>query len=158
MPNLTILPLKHYDEVGRIKPHRFYILSLLIAARGYFVLLAALSYREDSSSLLRLFYPDANAFYLMLALGIPALFCLLVCSFRERLWQKQCCRPFGLLLWLPVIGLFFDLILHLSLAYGQHWRFSWSIAANLLLAFAAMLYIVRSQHLRLFMSDWCRHG
>ncbi|RWR00844.1 membrane protein [[Pantoea] beijingensis] len=79
-----------YDQKGQLRlPLSFWIV-LLLQARTWVLFVVAGASRQQGTDLLTLFYPDAHAFWLGLALGIPAAFGLLLTGYRQRLpgvWQ-----------------------------------------------------------------------
>ena len=149
-----ILPLKHYDEAGRVKPPAGFWLLLLLLCRAYLVFIAALSYRQDSAYLLALFYPLHSYFYWSVALSVPALVVFVVCGFRDKLWQRGIYWFALLLRPLLVCAIVADVVLHLVLARQQYWQFSWLIALTLLLNFRLLLYLFSSKHVALMLRDW----
>ena len=63
---------KHLDLEGH-RPLPFSLhLCLWALMRGYILLILALASRQQSETLLSLFYPDPHQLYLALALGLPA--------------------------------------------------------------------------------------
>ena len=149
-----ILPLQHYDDAGRIKPSTSFWLLLLLLCRSYFVLIAALSYRQDSSFLLGLFYPDPRYFYWGLGIAVPALAVFVLCGFRDKLWQREIFAFVHLLKPLLFTSIAADMVLHLVMAKQQYWQFSWFIALTLLLDFALLLYLFSSKHVSYMLKDW----
>jgi hypothetical protein len=149
-----ILPLKYYDEAGRVKPPAVFWLLLLLICRAYFVFIAALSYRQDSAYLLALFYPRHSYFYWSVALALPALVVFGLCGFRDKLWQHGIFRFVYLVRPLLYCAIIADFVLHLFMARQQYWQFSWLIALTLLLDFSLLLYLFSSKHLALMLRDW----
>jgi hypothetical protein len=122
--------------------------------RSYFVFVASLSFRQDTSALLAIFYPDKHYFYTSLVIAIPALFALLFVSFRERLWQRAHYLIFKLIKPLILIGLLVDVLFHVAMAERQYWQFSWLIAATVLLDCLCLFFVLRDKHIDLMLKDW----
>ncbi|MEI8648331.1 DUF2919 family protein [Paraglaciecola sp. Hal342] len=86
-----LLPLKYYDEAGRIKPANSFLWCLFFLCRPFWVFIASLTFRQDSGALLALFYPDNYYFYLSLGIRpFAALLVVLMISFRAKLWNTSC--------------------------------------------------------------------
>lgn len=149
-----LLPLKYYDDAGRVKPLLWFNLCLLFLARSYFVFVISAANMNDSGKLLGLFYPDKYDFYLGLLLGLPAVFCWAVASYRKQLWQKKYLTLFYWLKPLLLLTLIADFAMHLQMAFQQHWAFSWVLALSLLLDALLFAYVARSKKLKLMISDW----
>ncbi|WP_088328914.1 DUF2919 family protein [Lacimicrobium sp. SS2-24] len=152
----AILPLKYYDAQGRIQPNRLLYLSLLFLMRGYLVFIASLSYRQDPSLILSLFYPDKGYFYFSLLLGLPALIIIGMVFWRHKLFDTRARRLFSAVRVLVILSLVVDAAFHVLMAHHGHWQFSWLIALTLLLDLLFVLYWYRSQTLRLMLRDWYR--
>ncbi|KOC92351.1 DUF2919 domain-containing protein [Winslowiella iniecta] len=79
-----------YDHKGQLRlPFTFWFI-LLLQARTWLLFVMAGASREQGSDLLELFYPDTRAFWIGMALGIPAALGLLLTGYRQRLprlWQ-----------------------------------------------------------------------
>jgi len=149
-----LLPLKYYDQAGRVKPLLCFNLCLLFLARSYFVFAISAANMNDSGKLLGVFYPDKQDFYLGLLLGLPAVFCWALASYRGKLWQAQRFVVFSWIKPLLLLTLMADLLMHLMLAEQQHWAFSWVLAISLMLDAMLLVYVFRSKKLRLMLNDW----
>lgn len=80
----------HYDARGQLRLPFLFWLILLLQARTWLLLVMAGASRQQGNDLLALFYPDRQAFWIGLALGLPALAGLLLTGYRlrlPRLWQ-----------------------------------------------------------------------
>ena len=71
---------------------------LLFQARAWILLVLAGASRQQGDALLRLFVPDTASFYLGLALGFPALSCMLLSGYRQRFPRCWRAMRYGLLL------------------------------------------------------------
>ena len=151
-----LLALKHYDELGRILPPAALYWCLLYLCRSYFVFIASLSFRQDSSGLLAIFYPDKVYFYVSLIIALPSLLVLLVVSFRERFWQAGYYWPFKVVKPLMYLTLFADGVFHIVMAKQQYWQFSWLIALTLLIDGFYLFFVTKDRHLKLMLKDWLK--
>ena len=80
----------HYDARGQLRLPFLFWLILLLQARTWLLLVMAGASRQQGNDLLALFYPDRQAFWIAVALGLPALAGLLLTGYRlrlPRLWQ-----------------------------------------------------------------------
>lgn len=148
------IPLRHFDSKGRIKPNWAFWACVLFLLRSYAVLVAALSFRQDSSALLSLFYPQQAVLYQSLLSGIPVIIAVGCVSFRETIANKILHWPFHFILPLLTLGVVGDFSHYILLAMEMHWRFSWSVAIALTGNAIVALYLVRSLLLRAFIEDW----
>jgi len=88
-PSPDYLP-DEYDGKGQLRLPFLFWLILLLQARTWLLLVMAGASRQQGNDLLALFYPDSQAFWTGLALGLPALAGLLLTGYRTRwprLWQ-----------------------------------------------------------------------
>ena len=148
------IPLRHFDAKGHVKPNWAFWASVLFLLRSYAVLVAALSFRQDSSALLSLFYPQQTVLYQSLLSGIPIIIAVACVSFRETIANKALHWPFRLILPLLILGLVGDFGHYVLLAMEMHWRFSWAAAIALTGNVIVALYLFRSLLLRAFVEDW----
>ena len=151
-----MLALKHYDEAGRILPAGAFYWCLLYLCRGYFVFIASLSFRQDSSALLTIFYPDKVYFYASLIIALPAFMVLAVVSFRERIWRRGYALAFKIVKPFLLVTLLADAVFHVAMARQQHWQFSWLIALTLLIDGFCMFFVMKDRHLKLMINDWTK--
>lgn len=88
-PSPRYLP-DEYDARGQLRLPFLFWLILLLQARTWLLLVMAGASRQQGNDLLALFYPDRQAFWTGLALGLPALAGMLLTGYRlrlPRLWQ-----------------------------------------------------------------------
>lgn len=79
-----------YDHKGQLRLPLAFWLILLLLARTWLLFVMAGASRQQGSALLELFYPDTHAFWVGMALGVPAALGLLLTGYRQRLprlWQ-----------------------------------------------------------------------
>ena len=122
---------KHLDLEGH-RPLPFSLhLCLWALMRGYILLILALASRQQSETLLSLFYPDPHQLYLALALGLPAALTWLASGYRQR-----AAAPLFIMLWchgrwLCLGSAAGELGLQLWQLQQHGWFFSWPQAASL---------------------------
>ena len=148
------MPLKYYDEAGRVIPAAALYWCLLFMCRSYLVFIAALSFRQDSSGLLALFYPDKGYLYASLLGAIPALVVLLIISFREKIRNRAYSGLFSLIKPLLLLTLLADIAFHIGMANKQYWEFSWLIALTLLADMLCLYFVGKDRHLSFMLKDW----
>lgn len=80
-----------YDERGWLRLPRCFWLILLLQARTWVVLVLAAASRQEGESLLAFFYPDREAFWGGMLVGIPAVIAFLLGVRRDQLpllWHR----------------------------------------------------------------------
>lgn len=101
-----------YDAHGRLRLPVLFWCVLLLQARTWVLFVIAGSSREQGNSLLNLFYPDHDAFWLGLLPGVPAVLAFLL-SGRRFAFPALWCGLRGLLIlaqlallcWQPLLWL-----------------------------------------------------
>ncbi|WP_210450659.1 DUF2919 family protein [Pantoea ananatis] len=81
----SVWPPEEYDDKGQLRLPFLFWLILLLQSRTWLLLIMAGASRQQGNDLLALFYPDRQAFWVGLALGLPALAGLLLTGYRSRL-------------------------------------------------------------------------
>lgn len=79
-----------YDSKGQLRLPLSFWAILLLQARTWVLFVMAGASRDQGARLLELFYPDTQAFWIGMALGIPAATGLLLTGYRQRfpaVWQ-----------------------------------------------------------------------
>lgn len=102
-----------YDSHGRLRLPFLFWCVLLLQARTWVLFVMAGASRGQGDTLLTLFYPDHDAFWLGLLPGVPAVMAFL-CSGRRhfipRLWSAirwlLIAAQIALLCWQPLLWLF----------------------------------------------------
>ena len=101
-----------YDAHGRLKLPFLFWCILLLQARTWVLFVMAGASRQQGDSLLTLFYPDHDNFWLGLLPGLPAVVAFLICGRRDKLprvWALMrwllLLAQFVLLLWQPALWL-----------------------------------------------------
>ncbi|WP_229333450.1 DUF2919 domain-containing protein [Glaciecola sp. MH2013] len=148
------LPLHCYDDNGRIKPPLLLMFALIFFARSVVVFIASLSFRQDGSLLLSIFYPDKYQFYLTLLGSLLSVSVLFLIGFREKIWKTGRARVFVALPVLLAIICAFDLGLQLYIIAQQGYLFSWPMATIFLITLLIIWYLLLSKHLREILRDW----
>lgn len=98
MKNTDFYP-DDYDNLGRLRLPVLFWCILLLQARTWVLFVMAAASRQQGDTLLNLFYPDHDMFWLGLLPGIPAVAAFLLSGrrhFYSRLW--------GLMRWLLVVA------------------------------------------------------
>ena len=138
----------HLDLEGH-QPLPFSLhLCLWALMRGYILLALALASRQQSETLLSLFYPDPHQLYLALALGLPAALTWLASGHRQHqatpiyhwLWRHG--------RWLCLGSASGELGLQLWQLQLQGWFFSWPQAASLGIGIWCLSYLLLAKGLR----------
>ena len=76
---------EHFDLDDEIAPLPFLLwVILLFQARAWLLLVMAGASRQQGDTLLRLFVPDTSTFFVGLAMGLPALLCMVLSGYRQR--------------------------------------------------------------------------
>ena len=149
-----LLPLKYYDDAGRVKPALAVYVCIAFLARSLLILIGSVSVRENSEQLLALFYPEKQYLYISLASAFPAFLAFLLLVFREKIWHTNrywmfsCIKPF------IVVSVLADLSLHIMLANAQHWQFSWVIAVILIIDPFIFYFLIKDKHTQMMLIDW----
>lgn len=149
-----LLPLKYYDEAGRVKPAVPLYLCIAFLCRSLLVLIASVSVRDNSEQLLAWFYSDKHYLYLSLGIAIPSFAGLLLLGFREKIWSSNRAWMFSYIKPLLIFAVLADLGLHIKLASMQHWQFSWVIAFTLILDSLFFYFLLKDKHTQLMLKDW----
>lgn len=105
-------PLSAYDAHGRLKLPFLFWCILLLQARTWVLFVMAAASRQQGDTLLNLFYPDHDNFWLGLLPGVPAVVAFLVSGRRfqlPRFWSLMrwalIVAQTALLFWQPVLWL-----------------------------------------------------
>lgn len=118
--------------------------------RGYVAAIISLTFAEDRTRLLKLFYTSSEQFGLMLLIGLPALLVLLATTFAgedERNWANMLMRFAQPLL---LLSLIVDAVLIFWLFIEQHGAFSFGRAAIVFGWFICCWYLINSRRWRFY--------
>jgi len=109
MKNTDFLP-SAYDGHGRLRLPFVFWCVLLLQARTWVVFVMAGASRQQGGTLLDLFYPDHDNFWIGLLPGVPAVLAFLLSGRRHqlpRLWPLMrwilILSQLGLLFWQPLL-------------------------------------------------------
>ncbi len=149
-----LLPLKYYDEAGRVKPALAVYVCILFLSRSLLIIVGSISVRENGEQLLGMFYPDKQYLYISLATATPAFAVLLLLGFREKIWNTNKCWIFTCIKPLLIFSVLTDLSLHTMMASLDRWQFSWVIAFTLLIDLLIFYYLIKDKHTKLMLIDW----
>jgi hypothetical protein len=153
MPTIA-LPLKYYDDAGRVKPPIGLWLYAAFIAKSVLILVGSLTNRDTSESMLEIFYPQRSDFYFGLVLGCFGLAICLLCGFREKIWNAKKIVLFSTIKPLIFCSLLLDLGFQFKLAHANYWAFSWNIGLNILLIGSFTYWAIKSRHLKIMLKDW----
>ena len=151
-----LLPLKYYDDAGRVKPSVAVYVCMAFLSRSLLILIGSISVRDNGDQLLAIFYPEKQYLYISLAIAFPTFLVLLFFSFREKIWHNNRYWIFSCIKPLLIFSVLADLGLCIMLANINHWQFSWSIALTLLLDLLIFYFVVNDKHVQLMLTDWKR--
>lgn len=149
-----LLPLKYYDDAGRVKPAASLYFCIVLLSRSLLILLGSVLIRSNGEQLLALFYPDKQYLYISLGIAFPAFVTLLLLAFREKIWHANKGWIFSWIKPLLILSVLADLGLHIMLASKGHWQFSWVIALTLLLDSLIFYFFIKDKHIQLMLMDW----
>lgn len=150
------LPLKYYDESGRILPPKWLYVLLAFFCLDWVIFIFSLASPSQTDTLLFLFYPQANSLAIALLASLPIVATLLLLSQRERLWKRNFSAwPRALLpLMLMGIGCAFGVTLYHEASVK--WQFELFQGIKLLASIAGLYMVSQSRHLRWMVEDWQR--
>lgn len=141
---------RYLDKEGRASIPLSLLLVLLFEMRGYVAAIISLTFSEDRTRLLKLFYTSSEQFGLMLLIGLPALIVLLATTFvgeDKANWANRLMRFAQPLL---LLSLVFDAVLIFWLFIEQHGAFSFGRAAIVFGWFVCGWYLINSRHWRFY--------
>ncbi|WP_340678849.1 DUF2919 domain-containing protein [Paraglaciecola sp.] len=151
-----LLDLKYYDDAGRVKPASALLWVVVFLCRSLLILIMALAARNDSNTLLRLFYPEEKYLYIGLVIAAPAFVSYLLIAFREKLAKWSQYWSFYFIKMLLFVSCLLDFVYQCYLANMHYWQFSWAIAVILMLDMWIGFFIIKDRHLSVFVADWLR--
>lgn len=154
MANKLLLPLKYYDNAGRIIPPISLWATIFYVSKALFVLIASLTFVQDKSALLGLFYPVKSNLYVGLVISLAGLLVFIICGFREKIWKNKKNYLFGLIKPVLILVLIVDFIFQLYMANQHQWAFSWTLGVSAMLDLLILYWVVTSKHLAFMLLDW----
>ncbi|WP_395344031.1 DUF2919 family protein [Ningiella sp. W23] len=131
-------------------------LFLIFLCRGFLILIISLSFREDSSRMMSIFFPNKWDFYWSLLPAIPAIAVFALLAQRSRIFKAEKQRYFTLIPWLFFIGLVIDTMIQSKIIIRMDFGFSLAHGLSILIACIGIGYGAQSRHMRDLPSDWQR--
>lgn len=119
-------------------------------------MIVSLSFREDSSRMMSLFFPNKWDFYWSLVPTIPAIALLTLFAQRTKIWERQYQRVFRLIPILFTIALASDIAVQIGILSRIDFRFSFTHGISILVSCVGLAYLAKSQHIRDLPIDWSR--
>ncbi|MBT1446478.1 DUF2919 family protein [Shewanella sp. JM162201] len=153
---LTFEHIRWVDDKGHIRPPLFLYLLLAFLGRGWLVFIASLTQFNDRAGLVRLFYPQKEAFLLALASGVGAVLCYVLVLLERKRRPEWARGSFSRMKWLLWPLLLVEAGLLISRLISTDYLFSWTAAMDAVLVFWFALYLAKSQHLSLYFKDWAK--
>ncbi|WP_269520144.1 DUF2919 family protein [Alteromonas sp. BMJM2] len=148
------LPLKYYDESGRILPPVWLYSLLLLLCIDWLVFIFSVASRTQTTDLLAFFYPQKEALGLNLVASLPVLLTLVLISQRERLWKHDLIRWRHCILPFIQIGVLILLTSQVYYLMHHQWGFEVVTAVKILLYSMTLYVVTRSRHLKWMINDW----
>ena len=148
------LPLKYYDESGRILPPKWLYVILALFSLDWIAFIFSLASRSQTEALLKLFYPQSESLVLALLSSVPIVLGLVLISQRERLWKKGITGWSRALLPLILVGVIASLSVQFYHIVSVHWGFEMITAIKVVVSIISLYCISRSRHLRWMIQDW----
>lgn len=143
-----------FDLDGKIQVPVGFNLAILYLLRAYVFWAISLTYSEDRSFILSLFYPDHSLFFISLLIGLPAMVTFFFFSMKKQItknWYKAIWKHLRILL----LGVFFlDLLLQLLSIVNR----SIYIHPMQIVQFIAGVYLcwywLKSKRIKRFFTHW----
>lgn len=148
------LPLKYYDESGRILPPAWFYSLLIVLCLDWLAFIFSLASRTQTNELLAFFYPQKESLGLGLVASLPVLVALVLVSQRERLWQRNAVNWRLIIVPLVHIGIVAQLSVQLFYAMHHHWGFEYVTGVKIVTLSTAFYAVTRSRHLKWMIKDW----
>ncbi|GGZ04511.1 MAG: hypothetical protein PWP74_457 [Shewanella sp.] len=154
----TIDDVHWLDDNGHVRPPLMLYLLLLFLARGWAILVMSLTITSDRAELVKLFYPEKVDFLTALAAGSGAVLAFFL-VIAERRRKPQWCRSAFSSLRILLMGLLgLEAALLFTRLSHSRFLFDWPMALDGLFLFWSALYLYRSRHLKVYVSDWSKHA
>ena len=148
------LPLKYYDDSGRILPPKWLYAMLLLFSFDWLAFIFSLASRSQTNALLSLFYPHRVSLGLALLSSFPIVIGFILISQRERLWKHGLTQWCTWLRPLILTGMTISLIVQWYHASAIHWGFDLITAVKMMLSIVGLYCVGRSRHVRWMIDDW----
>lgn len=141
---------RYLTNDGQLKTPLALVFVLALFLRGYIAWIISLTFREDTSRLLKFFYANTEQFVLALSVGVPALAVLVMLTqMKAELprWVPKFARIAPWLLWASWLA---DGVLLVSLVAGNWPHFAFAKAFIIFAWFIAFWLLLYSRHLKRF--------
>lgn len=141
---------RYLDKEGRASFPFSLLLVILFQMRGYVAGIISITFAEDRTRLLKLFYTNTEQFGVMLLVGLPALLALLATAFAaedDRNWANRVMRFAQSLLMLSLVV---DAILIGWLFLNSYGAFSFGRAGIVFGWFICFWYLINSRRWRFY--------
>ena len=148
------LPLKYYDESGRILPPSWLYWLLLLLCIDWIAFVFSLASRTQTTTLLAFFYPQRESLGVGLIASAPALVSLLLVSQCEMQWKKGLIQWRRIILPFALLATLSLLVIQLYYSMHHHWRFEVITGAKLMSYTIALYAVSSSRHIRWMVEDW----
>lgn len=148
------LPLKYYDESGRILPPSWLYIILILLCIDWLAFIFSLASRTQTDTLLNFFYPKKESLGLGLAASLPVLAGLLLVSQRERLWKRDFTQWRFMLIPATQLGVLSLLAVQIYYAMHHQWDFEYMTGIKIVFYGVSLYAITRSRHLKWMIEDW----
>jgi hypothetical protein len=148
------LPLKYYDEAGRILPPVWLYGLLAFFCLEWIAFVFSLASRTQTETLLRIFYPHSESLWMALASSFPLVIAMVLISQRERLWKHHYILWCRWLIPAMVIGVICSFGVQVYHAVKLHWNFELVTAIKIAVSLIGFYVVCRSRHLRWMIEDW----
>lgn len=142
--------VRYLDKDGRASVPFFLLLVIFYQVRGYLAGVISLTFAEDRTRLLNLFYSNSEQFGLMLLVGLPSLVVLLGSSFAAEDNRNWANRIMVIAQPLLLFSLFLDAFLLGWLFIEHQGHFSFGRAAIVMGWFVSLWYLLKSRQWRFY--------
>ncbi len=141
------------DDKGRVKPPAFLYVVLAFLARGWCVFLMSLTQAGQRDGLVKLFYPLKSDFISALVTGAVAVFIYIVIIFERKGTSAWMYPVFNKIRWFLFLSVSAELALLFFRLQHSDFLFHWVKGVELLGVFWCFLYLLKSQHLKLYTAN-----
>lgn len=148
------LPLKYYDESGRILPPIWLYALLAFFCLDWCAFIFSLASRAQTEALLLYFYPHGESLGLALISSFPLVIVVVAISQRERLWKHDYINWCRWLIPAMLLGVSCAFGVQVYHAIKLHWNFEVVTAVKISVSLVAFYVLCRSRHLHWMVKDW----
>lgn len=151
---MLALPLRYYDEAGRILPPKALYMLQLWLLQSILIFLGAAIIRNNGAEILSLWYPSKTKLYLAMAASFPAFLSFLIVSYRNKMWERGVFWVFYFIKPCLYLSLGLQTMLLLNTIVELQFHFSYTLGLTALMNMTAVLYVYKSRHLEVMCTDW----